>query len=146
MKREQRTFDLAELLNRKLGEASAQEIQLELIRRRKFNAFDGEQVADALIHHRELWESAFMDRLGLHREDRDLPAMSRIKLRDLADDWNVDTLYILTPDVDSAKKLMEVFSTEAFCGEPYLIEDADEVSNAIGAGPTEQAIVAVWWD
>ena len=146
MKREPESFNLADLLDRKLGEASAQEIQLELIRRRKFNAFDGEQVAEALVKHRELWESAFMDRLGIHREDRELPAMSLIKLRDLAYDWNVDTLYILTPDVASAKKLMEVFSMEEFCGEPYLIEDPDEVSSAIGAGPTEQAIVAVWWD
>lgn len=146
MKSEPETFNLTELSNRKLGDASAQEIQLELIRRRKFNAFDGEQVAAALVQHRDLWQSAYMDRLGVHRSDRELPAMSMIKLRDLAYEWNVDTLYILTPDVASANKLMEVFSIEECCGEPYLIADADEVSSAIGAGPTNQAIVSVWWD
>ncbi len=146
MKREPETFNLTDLPNRKLGEASAQEIQLELIRRRKFNAFDGEQVAEALVKHRDLWESAFMDRLGVHREDRELPAMSMIKLRDLEYDWNVDTLYILTHDVASAKRLMEVFAMDEFCGETHLIENPDEVGSAIGSGPTEQAIVAVWWD
>lgn len=146
MQREPETFNLTDLSNRKLGEASAQEIQLELIRRRKFNSFDGKLVAETLVKHRELWESAFMDRLGGHRKGRELPAMSMIKLRDLAYDWNVDTLFILTPDGASAKKLMEVFSMEKFCGEPYLIENPDELSSALGAGPTEQAIVAVWWD
>jgi hypothetical protein len=37
---------IAELPTLQLGEATAQDIQLELIRRRKFNAFDGDNFAD----------------------------------------------------------------------------------------------------
>lgn len=45
-----------------LGKATIQEIQLELIRRRRFHEFDGQRVADCLLQHRDLWEAVMMDR------------------------------------------------------------------------------------
>ena len=50
---------------RSLGDATVQEIQLELIRRTRFNAFDGERVTASLIRHRELWMAVLLDRQGL---------------------------------------------------------------------------------
>ncbi len=38
-----------------------QEIQLELIRRHQFNAFDGRKIAASLRQHRSLWEAVLMD-------------------------------------------------------------------------------------
>ena len=47
-----------------LSEASLQEIQLELIRRHRHNAFDGERVVESLLRHRGLWSAALMDCLS----------------------------------------------------------------------------------
>ncbi|MEK7327686.1 MAG: hypothetical protein AAB217_20770, partial [Chloroflexota bacterium] len=68
-----------------LAEATAQEIQLELIRRTEHNAFDGEQVFEDLLAHRDWWEAVLLDR----KHDS-------VKLRDLPDNlWNTDTLFVL---------------------------------------------------
>ena len=78
--------------SRPLGEASCQEIQLELIRRRRFNGFDGERVVSVLLAHRALWEAVVMDRLAISHPGH-LPVRGIRKRRDLPhDEWNVDTL------------------------------------------------------
>jgi hypothetical protein len=48
-----------------LGDATVQDIQLELIRRTRFNAMDGRQVYASLLAHRHLWTAALLDRPGL---------------------------------------------------------------------------------
>jgi hypothetical protein len=48
-----------------LREATVQEIQLELIRRTTFNAFDGERIHASLMKHRAYWQAALLDRPGL---------------------------------------------------------------------------------
>lgn len=137
---------LEELPALRLGEATAQDIQLELIRRRKFNAFDGERVAAQLWQHRGLWESVMMDRLALSNWGKP-PAMGLIKLRDLPyDDWNVDTLFILTLDASCARQLAEVFKMEDSGGMVSVYENSEDVDSALGSGREKRAIVAVWWD
>src|SRR5207253_387024 len=102
------------LRGRLLTEASVQEIQLELIRRTRFNAFDGERVVAALERHRDLWEAVLMDRSCFSDPGR-LPLAGLIKLRDLSHNyWNVDTLYILCPDAARARRLGELAETEGW--------------------------------
>ena len=48
-----------------LRDATVQEIQLELIRRTKFNAFDGERIYASLMKHRSYWQAVLLDRPGL---------------------------------------------------------------------------------
>ena len=81
-----------------LREASAQDIQLELLRRSCWNALDGERVYASLMEHRALWLAALLDRPGVANYARPglLLMCGMIKLRDLPDNfWNADTLYIL---------------------------------------------------
>jgi hypothetical protein len=78
-----------------LRDATVQDIQLELIRRTRFNDFDGEKVCASLLRHRDLWRAALLDRPGVpnYAEPTILLAGGLIKLRDLSDDiWNADTL------------------------------------------------------
>lgn len=78
-----------------LRDATAQEIQLELLRRTKFNDLDGERVLASLLKHRDLWLAALLDRPGLadYAEPCLLLISGLIKLRDLPGNiWNVDTL------------------------------------------------------
>lgn len=146
MSGERKANTAADLPLLRLGEAMAQEIQLEIIRRWKFNEFDGQAVAAILFEHRELWEAAMMDRLALSGFG-DLPAMGLIKLRDLPYNlWNVDTLYLLAPDKEAAQKLAEIFNMETSGGMVSVYDDPKEVDHALGSGRETRAIVAIWWD
>jgi hypothetical protein len=129
-----------------LGQATAQDIQLELIRRWQFNAFEGEHVAAKLLEHRDLWDAVMMDRLALSGYG-DLPAMGLIKLRDLPyNEWNVDTLYILAPSKEAAHQLAEIFNMDQWGGMVSVHDDPKDVDNALGSGREERAVVAIWWD
>jgi hypothetical protein len=132
--------------SKQLKEATVQDIQLELIRRSQFNAFDGEKVVKSLLKNRALWESVILDRLGVLGFGR-LPAAALIKLRDLSDNvWNADTLYVLTPDSRSAKELAQLIKKEDWGGEVSAYTDPTDVDNALGSGRETRAIVKVWWD
>jgi hypothetical protein len=132
--------------NPSLREAAIQEIQLELIRRTQFNAFDGERVYRSLVEHRNLWEAVLFDRLS-SRLPGILPPGSLIKLRDLSSNlWNADTLYILTPNAAAARMLAGLHKSAEWCGEVYVFEDAEQVDNALGGDDRGKAIVRVWWD
>ena len=62
---EMKAKSLDELQTLPLGQATAQDIQLELIRHWQFNAFDGPRVAAKLMEHRGLWDAVMMDRLAI---------------------------------------------------------------------------------
>ena len=129
-----------------LSEAGIQEIQLELIRRRQFNAFDGQRVVDCLQQHRDLWEAVMMERLALSHPGG-LPTLGLMKLRDLSkDEWNVDTLYILTSNRENAERLAEIFSLRQWGGMVDIHTQWDEVDSALGGAKPGQAIVSIWWD
>ena len=130
-----------------LAKATAQEIQLELIRRRKVEAFDGERVVATLMAHRDLWEAVMMDRLAISNPGR-LPAMGLIKLRDLPyDEWNVDTLYILAPNAESARKLAAISEWQDSGGMVQVHDDERDVQSALGGTVNRQhAVASIWWD
>lgn len=129
-----------------LTQASTQEIQLELIRRRKFHAFDGERVAATLLEHRDLWDAVMMDRLAISNPGQ-LPSLGMVKLRDLPQgEWNVDTLYILARTKENAQTLAEIFATRSWKGMVEVHVDPDEIDSALGGAEPGQAIVSIWWD
>ena len=115
----------------------AQRTQLELIRDRRFNHFDGEQVVRDLLIHRGLWVSALMDRVD---------PMRLIKLRDLPrDHWNVDMLYLLARDEASAHALAEL--SETWRADTVEIFDTERTGLALGQFPVgDWRIVELWWD
>ncbi len=130
----------------RLGEATVQEIQLELIRRRQFHAFDGQRVVDCLLQHRDLWEAVMMDRVAISHPGS-LPTMGLMKLRDFSqDEWNVDTLYLLTKSKEDAKKLAEIFNRRQWGGMVDIHTDPEEVDAALGGARPGQAILSIWWD
>lgn len=136
---------LAELMRKPLAEATCLDIQLELIRRRKFNAFSGERVAAALLEHRDLWDAVMMDRLAISNPGR-LPSLGMVKLRDLArNDWNVDTLYILARNQDNADKLAQLFGSPEWGGLADVHSDREDVDDALAGAKPGQSIVIVWW-
>jgi len=136
--------------NLKLADATVQEIQLELIRRASFNEFDGPKVVESLQRHRDKWRAVWMTRFGVHHEEHPdwYPAMSLIPLRDLAGNhWNVDTLVVLTEDIERARELAAVAEAEDWRADDVHVEEHEkEISSALGRSPTRSWILSVWWD
>ncbi len=134
------------ILKKLLPEATAQEIQLELIRRTQYNALDGESVAASLLAHRKLWQAVMIDRIGISRPGK-LPAIGLIKLRDLDDNlWNADTIYILCSNKKNAKALAKIFNMDDWGGMVQIHDDPDDVDSALGGADPGQAVVSIWWD
>ena len=132
-----------------LRDATVQEIQLELIRRTRFNAMDGPRIVEGLLRHRHLWEAVIFDKLGLPDYTRPsrLLMLGLIKLRDLSENyWNVDTLYVLTPSAESATDLKGIAEREEWGGMARTIEDRAEIDTALGTGRSENGLLIVWWD
>ncbi|MCA9124057.1 MAG: hypothetical protein H6822_19845 [Planctomycetaceae bacterium] len=129
-----------------LDAATLQQIQLELIRRRQFHDFDGQRVVDCLLQHRDLWEAVMMDRVAISHPGS-LPMLGLMKLRDFAhEEWNVDTLYILTKSKEDAEKLAGVFNRRQWGGMLDIHTDPDEVDAALGGAKPGQAILSIWWE
>lgn len=132
-----------------LREASVQDIQLELIRRRRFNAFDGDQIYAGLIKHRSLWTAVLLDRPGVpnYAEETHLLLGGLIKLRDLPCNlWNADTLFILTPTRQDAHELAQIAEAEEWGGEVQFHEDLKETDSALGTGRQKYSLLSMWWD
>jgi hypothetical protein len=132
-----------------LRDASVQEIQLELLRRTRFNALDGERVVASLRAHRDLWLAALLDRPGIpeYGNPGRLLVSGLIKLRDLPDDfWNADTLYVLTGMREQARQLARIIKEEDWGGQVWVCENQEEIERAIGSGREDYGLLSVWWD
>jgi hypothetical protein len=132
-----------------LRDATVQEIQLELIRRTRFNALDGERVHASLLRHRDLWLAVLLDRPGVanYQQPGFLLMSGLIKLRDLPDNlWNADTLFILTPTRQAADGLAGLIEEEDWGGEVQVYKDQQEIDWALGTGRQPFGLLSVWWD
>ncbi len=120
---------------RQLSKATIQEIQLELIRRVRFNNCDGPRIVEELLEHRSWWEGALMEtHLGM------------VHLRDLPDNrWNVSTLCLVARDRACAERLARLAEDWRADTVDILYESAaDDLLG--GSIEDEHCIVQVWWD
>ncbi|HWG44025.1 MAG TPA: hypothetical protein VN688_14700 [Gemmataceae bacterium] len=133
-----------------LREATLQEIQLELICRTRFNAFDGERIYASLMKHRAYWKAVLLDRPGLanYQKPGRLLISSLIKLRDLEDNlWHTDQLFILTAKREQAVQLARLIEEEDWGGEtPIMYDNQEEIDSALGVGRQEYGLLSIWWD
>lgn len=132
-----------------LRAATVQDIQLELLRRTKFNALDGANVCASLLRHRHLWLAVLLDRPGVanYAEPGLLLTGGLIKLRDLPDNiWNADTLYVSTPSIREAEQLAKVVEEEDWGGEVQVHRDQKDIDNALGTGRQVSGLLSIWWD
>jgi hypothetical protein len=130
-----------------LRDATVQDIQLELIRRHRYNEFDGQRVYDFLMKHRDLWRAVIMDRLGYVSKNETGANWGLIKLRDLpVNRWNVDTLIFMTDSAATAEQLARLLDEAGLGGEKAVVESHETTCAALGVYPCEQGLVSVWWD
>ena len=82
------------------------------------------------MQHRDLWEAVMMDRLAISHPGS-LPTMGLMKLRDFPkDEWNVDTLYILTRSAAEAERLAEILNKRQWGGMVDVYTDSEELDYA----------------
>lgn len=123
-----------------LREATVQDIQLELIRRHRYNAFDGQRVYDFLMTHRHLWRAVVMDRFGFVASEDTGANWGLIKLRDLPGNiWNVDTLVVMTDSIGTAEQLARLLDEVDLGGEKAVVENNEKTCAALCI-----PAVAVW--
>jgi hypothetical protein len=109
-----------------------QQLQFELIKNASFNSFDGEQVVNDLINHRDLWHGVIMGRDDL------------IHLRDIeAGLWRVDTLHILSTgkDDNKLKSLAKEWNADT-----YDFESDEKASRLLGTSKPKGRVLSIWWD
>ncbi len=127
-----------------LRDATVQDVQLELIRRSQFNAFDGARVAKDLLSHRKLWISVLMDHFGVPNPPW-MPSASLMKLRDLDGNyWNVDTLYVLAKSATAARKLASF--RDRWIADSAVVHDQEETERVLGGWGLPGRLVTFWWD
>jgi hypothetical protein len=132
-----------------LCDATVQDIQLELIRRTRFNSFDGEVICALLARYRSHWRGVLFDRPGIpnYKERSRVLTGGLIQLRDLEDNiWNVDTLFVLTHTPEQARELEAVFEESGTGAMPHVFDNMDETDMALGIGREVYGLLKVWWD
>jgi hypothetical protein len=130
-----------------LRDATVQDMQLELIRRHRYNLFDGHRVYDFLMKHRHLWRGVIMDRLGYVGLDDSGANWGLIKLRDLPGNfWNVDTLIVSTDNIEKAREFARLIDSADLGGEKAEVEGPEKTAMALGIHPCPYGLVSVWWD
>jgi hypothetical protein len=134
--------------DKRLAEATVQEIQLELFRRSVAAEFDVNRFISVLLANRRLWSGAVIDRLGINDPDRfPLSPMSMIKLRDIHQNvWNADTLYVLCPSRAAADDLVAKLPMEEFACMPEIVSDKEDLGSAMGTRAFDEVIIRFWWD
>ena len=114
-----------------------QALQFELIKRSSFNNFDGVRVTRDLLRHRRLWCGVIMDRLGND---------ALIKLRDIgSNEWNVDTLYVLSSGVNDRALTTLARHWQSDALQWVRGAAADQLLGEGGVVP-HRRILEVWWD
>jgi hypothetical protein len=132
-----------------LRDATVQDIQLELIRRTRFNTFDGEIICALLAKYRDHWQAVVFDRHGYpdYRKPGQLLMGGLINLRDLDRNiWNVDSVYVLTHTPEQARILAEAFEESGTGAMPIVYEDQEEIDMALGIMRQMCGLLKVWWD
>jgi hypothetical protein len=134
--------------DKRLANATVQEIQLELFRRSVAAEFDMDRFISVLLSNRHLWSGMVIDRVGINDPDCfPLSPMSMIKLRDIAQNfWNADTLYVLCPNRAAADELIAKMPMEKFACMPDVVDDKRVLGSALGTRAFDEVIVRFWWD
>lgn len=129
--------------------STPQGLQFELMKHASFNGFQGELVVRDLESNPELWKGAVMDRAGFNSTGEKYKAViNLIKLRDLPEYWNVDTLFI-TPQKgkeDELEALARTWNADevAWIGGEEANSDLGSHSKELRENPRQ--ILRVWWD
>jgi hypothetical protein len=127
---------------------SVQAIELELIRRSRYNDLNGQRVWFDLATRPLLWKAALLGRQTIRaREGKKLsadPTAGVLLDGMLQEEWAADTLWLLAPDEETALELARL-GQHWWWADTVAIYDAEEAERLAGV-ESPQRIVEFWWD
>ena len=139
------------LLPPELADFSVQELQFELMRRASGDGYNANKMIAFLLEHQPLWDAVLMDRIHLFWNSavRSIKLPALYKLRDLPDNyWNVDKLYVLTPDEASRDALIAAGRERELWGISLEIFSAAKCQRMLTRChlPESYRVFTNWWD
>lgn len=133
-------------------EATPLELQLELMRRTRFNAFRGPRIYDDLLARRDLWRAAifgrddvvFVERNGEHVHAAPFWNTLNLLPVEAVEGYNADQLWVLTPSADAGRALLDLARQRWRCDERRMWNRAN--SHRAAGCQGDERIVSLWWD
>lgn len=133
-------------------EATPLELQLELMRRTRFNAFRGPRIYDDLLARRDLWRAAIFGRddvVFIERNGERVHAAPFWNTLNLLPDedvegYNADQLWVLTPSADAGRALLDLARQRWRCDERRMWNRAN--SRRVAGCEGDERVVSLWWD
>lgn len=135
-----------------IDEATPLELQLELLRRTRFNRFDGPKIYRDLVAHRDLWRAAVFgrdDAVFIERSGRRVhasPLWNTINLLhdEQSEGYNADQVWVVAPSVDAGRALLDLARARWNTDERRMWNRANSrrVAGCVG----DERVVSLWWD
>lgn len=128
-------------------------ICLELIRRTKFNDFDGDRIAKDLREHRDLWKGAVLgigDSVFVEKGQRvhSSPQFNTLEClpAEEQEGHNADTMWVVCPSVEAARELVKLSHKgwKVYPNSTLIWNKANSQRTAGCIG--EERAVSFWWD
>lgn len=134
------------------AEATPLELQLELVRRTRFNAFNGPRIHDDLVARRDLWRSAifgrddvaFIERSGERVHAAPFWNTLNLLTNERVEGYNADQLWALTPSAEAGRALLALARNRWRCDERRMWNRAN--SRRVAGCRGDERVVSLWWD
>lgn len=138
--------------NPRADEATPLELQLELLRRTRFNRFDGPRIYRDLVEHRDLWRAAVFGRDDVVFVERDgrrvhaSPVWNTINLlrEEESEGYNADQVWIVAPSAEAGRAVLDLARARWKADERRLWNRAN--SRRVAACVDDERVVSLWWD
>jgi hypothetical protein len=138
--------------NPKLTDATPLELQLELLRRTRFNRFNGPKIHRDLVAHAELWCAAifgrddvvFVERNGTRTHASPFWNTLNLLPAEEEEGYNADQLWVLTPSAEAGRAILEIARRAWHCDERRLWNRAN--SRRVAGAQGDERVVSLWWD
>lgn len=138
--------------NPTLAEATPLEVQLELVRRTRFNRFNGPKIHRDLVAHADLWCAAifgrddvvFVERNGTRTHASPFWNTLNLLPDEEEEGYNADQLWVLTPNVEAGRAILEIARRAWRCDERRLWNRAN--SRRVAGAQGDERVVSLWWD
>jgi hypothetical protein len=128
-------------------------ICLELIRRTRFDEFDGERIAKDLREHPELWRGAVLgigDSVFIEKGKKihSSPQFNTLEClpAEEQEGHNADTIWVVCPSLEAARELVKLSHTgwKVYPNSTLIWNKANSQRAAGCVG--DERIVSFWWD
>jgi hypothetical protein len=130
------------------GEPTAQDLQIEIVRRASYNSFRGDRVVASLLQYPGLWRAVAFGRLRNKLRDgavvHESPTWFNTVTEIGGGSWNADELWVVTPDAAAAERVRFLGAVHWFADNIVTLEG--EEARRVAGVEAPGCVVELWWD